>query len=236
MVDDSQFGRARSRFERVLDLAGFQVGIFNPSAPPPNPFPVQRKALFNVGHDEPREEAHDWTIYALPQLPEQWWPTLSDVAAFALQRSPFWIELSTGPGQETQRIDVPLQGIAAHLSASEFKLAMRCDPGFINIETPPLEFDGRSIAVWARRGRPSEQFQTLSSGRNVRGSNVIPTPKFLATFTTGANGGAAYDRAGILITTTVGGAVVSPSWLAADIGTVAGAFAGAPAMVGRIVR
>ena len=36
MDGESQFGRARSRFERVLDLTGFQVGIFNPSGPPPN--------------------------------------------------------------------------------------------------------------------------------------------------------------------------------------------------------
>jgi hypothetical protein len=236
MDGESQFGRARSRFERVLDLAGFQVGIFNPSGPPPNLPPVQRRALFNVGVDEPREEEHDWTVYALPQLPEEWWFTVSDVLAYALQRAPFSIELSTGPGQETQRIDIPFQGIAFHVCASEFKLALRCDPGFFNIEMPPMEFEGRSIAVWARRGRPVSTWQTLSSGLNVQFANQVPTPKFLATMISPANGGRAFDRNGFDVSTLPASAESGVSWLAAEVGTIGGYFAGAPTMVGRIVR
>ena len=236
MDGESQFGRSRSRFERVLDLTGFQVGIFNPSGPPPNLPPVQRRALFNVGVDEPREEEHDWTIYALPQLPEEWWFTVSDVLAYALQRAPFSIELSTGPGQETQRIDIPFQGIAFHVCASEFKLALRCDPGFFNIELPPMTFEGRSIAVWARRGRPVDTFQTLSSGRNVQSSNLVPIPKFLSQFIAPVTTGLANDRAGIQVTTIGATATGGVSWLAAEVGCIAGSFAGAPAMLARITR
>lgn len=228
-------GDARKRYERVVDLDGILIGTFNPSAPPPNLPIVSRRDVFNIGTESPSVEAEDWTIYAVPVLPEQWWPTLSDVQAYALQRSPFWLDIDTGVTPERQRVDIPYQGIAVHLAASEIRLGLNVDPGFFNIELPPISLDGRKIAVWARRGRTTATYVTLSSGQNVQGSNVVPIPRFTSLFYPGANGGIGNDRNGAQTFANPAG-VWGVSWLTAEIGSAGGFFVGAPSMVAMVIQ
>lgn len=229
-------GGARKRYERIVDLTGIEVGTFNPSGPPPN-FPiVDTRDVFNIGVESPEVESEDWTIYAVPQLPGQWWFTLDDVQSYQLARCPFWLEVDAGVGVQKQRWDIPYQGIAIHLCAAELRIAFRSDPGFVNLEVPPKTFVDRKVAVWARRGRPTVSYLPISTGQNVQGSNVVETPTFMTLLRVGGGGAYGEDRSGVqtFANTLVGAFGIS--WLTAAVGAIPGTAASRPAMVAEVVQ
>lgn len=224
----------RKRFERLIDLTGFEIGTFNPSGvePPAN----QIRAAFNIGQEDPARESEDWTIYALPQLAREWWPTVDAAQAYAIARSPFSLELDTGVTPEKMRVDIPFQGIAWHVCASELRVGLRVDPCRFNVEAPPLSLDGRSIAVWARRGRPSESVVPLTSGFNssaLGDPNQVPTPPFAVQLLNGSIDAQAYDRNGILVWFSGGNPGLG--WQAATIGGQPGFFGATPSYAARVI-
>lgn len=237
MSRDAFAGPHRKRYERMVDLSSLLVGTWNPSGVPPNPDIPQTRDVFSIGDEQPNIEAEDWTVYAVPQQPEQWWFTVSNTQEYELQRSPFWLEVDTGVGPQKQRVDIPYQGIAFHTCAAELRLAFRADNGRFNPEAPPLTFVGRSVAVWARRGRPGASYLTLSTGQNIGFENVVPIPTFTSMIHTGIGGGTGQDRTGVTSFLQGGGpGPFGVSWLSAVIGAIPGSNSGAPSMVAMVVQ